>query len=122
MRILVTGSSGLIGLALVPALQAAGHDVLRLVRAAPVGPGELRWDPSSGEIDAAGLAGIDGVVHLAGEGIGAKRWSDAQKERIRSSRVLGTSLLASTLASLSPRPSVFVSGSAVGYYGLRGDE
>lgn len=122
MRVLVTGSSGLIGSALVPALQAAGHDVVRLVRAAPVGPGEVFWSPSTGEIDAASLAGVEGAVHLAGEGIGAKRWRPAQKERILSSRVAGTGLLATTLAGLSPLPSVLVSGSAIGYYGLRGDE
>lgn len=118
MRIAVTGSSGLIGSALVHRLQADGHEVVRVVRQ---GQG-VRWDPEAGTIDAAGLAGVDGVVHLAGEGIGEKRWSDEQKRRIRESRTKGTYLLANTLAGLDPKPSVLVSGSGVGYYGLRGDE
>lgn len=122
MRIAVTGSSGLIGSAVVARLEAEGHDVLRLVRSAATGPGQVQWDPSSGSIDAAALSGVDGAVHLAGEGIGTKRWTPAQKQKILDSRVKGTRLLAETLAALDPRPSVLVSGSAVGYYGLRGDE
>ena len=81
----------------------------------------MRWDPAAGEIDAAGLQGIDGAVHLAGEGIATHRWTDAQKRRILDSRVQGTGLLARTLASLEPRPRVLLSGSAVGYYGDGGD-
>ena len=119
MRVAVTGSSGLIGSALVERLRDDGHDVVRVVRASAAG---VRWDPEAGTIDEAGLAGVDGVVHLAGEGLGEKRWTDAQKRRIRDSRIKGTTLLASTLARLDPKPSVFVSGSAVGYYGLRGGE
>lgn len=122
MKIAVTGSSGLIGSALVPHLEAEGHTVLRLVRSAPRASGEVRWDPMAGTIDAAGLAGVDGAVHLAGEGIGTKRWSPEQKQKILDSRVRGTRLLAETLAGLDPKPSVLVSGSGIGYYGLRGDE
>lgn len=121
-RIAVTGSTGLIGSALVHRLQADGHQVVRLVRSAPKGPDEVRWDPAAGTIDAEALAGIDGAVHLAGEGIGTKRWSSEQKAKILDSRVKGTTLLATTMAALTPRPSVLVSGSGIGYYGLRGDE
>lgn len=125
MRVLVSGSTGLIGSALVTRLRSEGHDVARMVRGAAAGADEVRWDPAKGSIDLAGLhaAGpIDGAVHLAGEGIGEKRWSDDQKRRILDSRVQGTTLLAETLAALDPRPTVLVSGSAVGFYGLRGDE
>ena len=122
MRVLVSGSSGLIGSALVTRLRAEGHDVVRLVRRAPSGPDEVRWDPSAGTLDAAALGAVDGIVHLAGEGLGEKRWTPEQKQKIRSSRIDGTRLLAETAAALDPKPSVFVCGSAVGYYGLRGDE
>ena len=122
MRIAVTGSTGLIGSALVVRLKADGHDVVRLVRSPPRGSDEVQWDPAAGTIDAAGLAGIDGAVHLAGEGIGTKRWSTEQKAKILDSRVKGTTLLATTMAALTPRPSVLVSGSGIGFYGLRGDE
>src|SRR5687768_6715956 len=120
MRVAVTGASGLIGSALVDRLRIEGHEVVRVVRSAS--DDGVRWDPEAGTIDAGGLAGVDGVVHLAGEGIGEKRWSDEQKRRIRESRTKGTWLLATTLAALDPKPSVLVSGSGVGYYGLRGDE
>ena len=119
MRVAVTGSSGLIGTALVARLRGEGHEVVRVVR---TGSDGVRWDPEAGTIDAAGLEGVEGAVHLAGEGIGEKRWSDEQKRRIRESRTKGTALLASTLARLDPKPAVLVSGSGVGYYGLRGDE
>lgn len=119
MDIAVTGSTGLIGSALVPALREAGHRVRRLVRRAPVADDEVPWDPVAGTIDAAGLAGIDGAVHLAGEGIAEKRWTPAQKRRLVESRTSGTSLLASTLAALEPRPKVLLSGSAMGFYGDR---
>ena len=125
MRVLVSGSSGLIGTALVGRLRTEGHDVLRLVRRAAAAPDEVRWDPTGGTLDRAGLAAggpVDAIAHFAGEGIGEKRWSASQKQRILDSRVLGTRLLAETAASLDPKPSVFVCGSAVGYYGLRGDE
>ena len=121
MDVAVTGSHGLIGTALVAALTAAGHHVRRLVRGRP-GAGEVAWDPTGGTIDAAGLAGVDGVVNLAGVGIGDKRWTESQKARIRDSRVKGTTLLVETLVRLPTPPAVLVSGSAVGYYGDRGDE
>lgn len=121
MDVVVTGSSGMIGRALVPTLEAAGHRVRRLVRREPASPDEVRWDPATGTIDAAGLAGVDGAVHLAGEGIAEHRWTEAQKRRIRESRTAGTRLLAETLATLEPRPAVLLSGSAVGYYGDGGE-
>jgi uncharacterized protein (TIGR01777 family) len=118
VRVAVTGSSGLIGSELLVRLRTAGHEVVPLVRRA-VRPGEtaVRWDPAAGTIDAAGLAGIDAAVHLAGAGIGDERWSPERKRELIESRTLSTSLLASTMASLDPRPGVLVSGSAVGYYG-----
>lgn len=119
MRILVTGSHGLIGSALVPALARAGHDVVPVVRG-PAGPGEITWEPALGVLDASQLERIDGAVHLAGEGIADKRWTSAQKQRILESRTASTDLLARRLAEV--RPSVLVSGSAVGFYGDRGDE
>jgi uncharacterized protein (TIGR01777 family) len=121
MDVAVTGSSGLIGSALCPALAAAGHRAIRVVRSDDGGLDTLSWDPEAGTIDAEGLEGVDGVVHLAGEGIG-KRWSAKQKARILDSRVTGTRLLAETLAKLSRPPGVLVSASAVGIYGDRGDE
>jgi uncharacterized protein (TIGR01777 family) len=122
MDVLITGSSGLIGSALRPALQAAGHRPLRLVRGATTEPDAIGWDPKAGAIDAASLDGIDAVVNLAGAGIGDHRWTDAYKQEILESRVRTTDLLARTLAGLERKPSVLLSGSAVGYYGDRGDE
>jgi uncharacterized protein (TIGR01777 family) len=121
MRIAITGSSGLIGSALIRSLAADGHTAVPVVRGGGV-PGSIRWDIDSGEIDAAGLEGLDGVVHLAGEGIGDKRWTDEQKQRILESRTKGTALLVGALSSLDAKPPVLVSGSAIGYYGDRGDE
>jgi uncharacterized protein len=120
MRIAVTGASGLVGSALVPSLVAEGHEVRRLVRRAPAALDETRWDPAAGAIDAAALEGLDAVVHLAGESIAGGRWTRARKEKLRSSRVGPTRLLAETLASLKRKPSVLVSASAIGYYGERG--
>jgi uncharacterized protein (TIGR01777 family) len=120
--VLVTGSHGLIGSALIPRLRADGHRVARLVRGAPEGGDDVRWDPRAGTIDAAGLEGIDAVVHLAGAGIGDKKWTDDRKQLILESRTQGTSLLARTLAGLDRKPSVLLSGSAIGIYGDRGDE
>jgi uncharacterized protein (TIGR01777 family) len=118
----VTGSGGLIGRALVRRLQEGGHRVRRVVRSGGEGPDAVRWDPMVGTIDASALAGVDAVVNLAGEGIGDHRWTEAQKRRIRDSRVTGTTVLAEAMAALEPRPSVLLNASAVGYYGDRGDE
>jgi len=122
-RIAVTGATGLIGRALCASLAADAHRVVRLVRdPATAGPDDVVWDPAQGRIDAARLEGVDAVVHLAGEPIGAARWSQETRHRIRASRVDGTGLLARTLAALDTPPAVFVSSSAVGIYGDRGDE
>lgn len=121
MNVLVSGSHGLVGSALVPALQLAGHNVRRLVRGTSTA-GDVSWDIAGRRIDHAALEGIDAVVNLAGEGIGERRWSAAQKARIRDSRIDGTTLLAKALATMAKPPKVFVSGSAVGIYGDRGDE
>ena len=119
MKVAITGSNGLIGSALVAALEGRGDTVVRVVR----GDGDgIRWDPERATIDAAGLEGVDAVVHLAGEGIGEKRWTPEQKQKILDSRVKGTTLIATTIANLERRPSVFVSASAIGWYGNRGDE
>ncbi len=126
MRVAVTGSTGLIGRALVERLASGGHQAVPVVRAAgsgkPTGTSAIAWDPSQGEIDSAGMEGIDAVVHLAGEPIAARRWSDEQKQRIANSRTRGTALLAGALARLDQPPAVLVSASAIGYYGDRGDE
>ena len=123
MRILVTGSSGLVGSTLVPLLTGQGHQVVRMVRR-PSSPGEdvAVWDPAAGRLETSSLEQTDAVVHLAGENIGAARWTDERKERMRSSRVRGTRLLSESLAKLVVPPRVLVSASAVGFYGSRGDE
>lgn len=121
MRIAISGASGLIGNALVPALGASGHEVVRLVRREPQGSGELGWDPAAGTIDAAGLAGVDAILNLSGATIG-QRWTEARRREILDSRVETTSLLARTAAELDPRPSVLVCASGTGIYGDRGDE
>ena len=120
MKVVVTGASGLIGSALVPALRAGGHDVVRLVRRPARAADEVRWDPDAGHVDP--LSGVDAAVHLAGAGVGDHRWTAAYKETIRASRVDGTRTLASALAALDPPPRVLVSGSAVGWYGDPGDQ
>ncbi len=121
LTVLVSGSRGLLASALIPLLQSRGHRVVRLVRTR-AGPGEVHWDPAGGTIDAAALEGIDAAVHLAGERIAAVRWTRAKKARIYASRVMGTRLLAQTLAELSRPPRVLISQSASGYYGDRGDQ
>ncbi len=121
MKIAITGASGLIGSALVPFLTTGGHEVVRLVRRAPAGPAEAAWDPVRGTVDRGALDGVDAVVHLAGESIAEGRWTDAKKEKLRSSRLGPTRGLAEALASLPRPPKVLVSSSAVGYYGDRGD-
>lgn len=123
MRILVSGSTGLVGSALVPLLTSGGHEVVRLVRGAPQpGARDIHWDPDAGKLDEAALEGIDAVVHLAGESIASGRWTAAKKTRIRDSRVRGTRLLSEALARRQQPPRVLVSASAIGYYGDRGEE
>jgi uncharacterized protein (TIGR01777 family) len=121
MRIAVTGASGLIGSALVRSLAFDGHEVRRLVRRAPAGDGEVRWDPAAGTVDTAGLAGCEAIVHLAGAGVGDRRWTEARKKVLVDSRVQGTDAIARAAASLDTPPRVLVCGSAVGYYGDTGD-
>lgn len=121
MKVAITGSSGLVGSALVPFLTTGGHEVMRIVRRAPRAKDEVRWDPATRTIDAAALEGVDAVVNLSGENIAGRRWSEARKTLLRSSRLEPTRFLAETLAGLKKKPGVFVSVSAVGYYGNRAD-
>ena len=121
MQFAISGASGLVGSALAASLTSDGHAVRRLVRGGTRGA-DVAWDPQTGSVDSAQLEGLDGVVHLAGEGIATGRWSDEKKRRIRESRVKGTDLIARTLAGLARRPPVLVCASAVGFYGPRGDE
>lgn len=128
MEVAITGARGLIGSAVSRSLREDGHTVRPLVRPGSSATGEspdpaaIGWDPAAGTIDADRFDGLDAVIHLAGAGIGDKRWSPARKREIRESRTRGTDLLARTLAALDRRPRVLVSASAVGYYGDRGDE
>jgi uncharacterized protein len=121
VKVAVSGASGLIGSALVPALEAAGHDVVRIVRRQPEAPNEVEWDPSAGTIDAERLAGVDAMVCLNGATLD-KRWTEKRKAVIRESRVASAALLARTAAELDPRPAAFVSAGGTGIYGDRGDE
>jgi len=127
MDVAISGATGLIGSALARSLEADGHRVVRISRrpggSASTGRGrEVHWDPAAGTIDAAGLEGLDAVVHLAGEPIASGRFTEEHKRRVWTSRTAGTQLLARTLAELSTPPGLLVSGSAIGYYGSRGDE
>ncbi len=123
MKILISGSTGLIGSFLVPALRKIGHGVIRLVRRTPRSPvDEVAWNPIAGDLNPSELEGVNAVVHLAGESIAAGRWTPEKKDRIRRSRVEGTRLLAAAISELSRPPGVLVCASAVGYYGNRSDE
>lgn len=121
LRVAVTGASGFIGSALVPALLAQGHHVVRLTRTSAPRHETVVWDPARGQLDPAALSDIDAVVHLAGARVD-ERWTVAHKRDILASRVDGTSVLARVIATLRPAPRVFVSASAIGFYGDRGDD
>jgi uncharacterized protein (TIGR01777 family) len=120
MRIAITGATGLIGSALTKSLISDGHSVLKLVRKPTSDPNELSWDISKGISNTAPLEGIDAVVHLAGAGVGDKRWSEDYKREIRESRVLGTATIANAIAKLNQPPKVLISASAIGWYGDTG--
>ncbi|MCX2967714.1 MULTISPECIES: TIGR01777 family oxidoreductase [Streptomyces] len=120
MRIAITGSSGLIGSALARSLRPEGHEIVRLVRRPAASGDEVTWNPARGHVDAAGLAGVEAVVHLAGAGVGDRRWTAAYKREIRDSRVLGTRALAGALAALETPPRVLVCASGISYYGDTG--
>ncbi|HWN11783.1 MAG TPA: TIGR01777 family oxidoreductase [Pyrinomonadaceae bacterium] len=122
MRIIISGSHGLIGKALIEALRIDGHEIFRLVRNAPRDESEIEWSPDRYSIALARLEGFDAAVHLAGESIAEGRWTDEKKKRILESRTRGTQLLSDALANLASPPKVLISASAIGYYGNRGDE
>lgn len=117
MKVVVAGSSGLIGSGLVPALRGDGHEVVRLVRRGEPGRDEVVWQPAAGRLDPKALQGADAVVNLAGAGIGDKRWTEERRQTIIDSRVGTTALLAETMAALDPKPAALLNGSAVGWYG-----
>jgi uncharacterized protein (TIGR01777 family) len=120
VKVAVSGASGFIGTALVPSLEAEGHEVIRLVRREPGAANEIRWDPAAGEIDAQALTGVDAIVNLSGATI-AQRWTEARKREILESRTATTDLLARVAAELDPHPAL-ICASAMGAYGNRGDE
>jgi uncharacterized protein len=120
-KIVIAGASGLVGSALIPALESEGAEVTRLVRSSPK-TGEIEWHPNGDEIEPAKLEGFDAVINFAGENIAAGRWTDDQKRKIRDSRVNGTHLLSEAIAKVKKRPAVFLCASATGIYGDRGDE
>ncbi len=122
MRIGITGSSGLVGTAVRRRLESDGMSVVRIVRSSRPAENHIVWDPLTGDTDASQWEGLDAVVHLAGENIAKRRWTNTQKARIRASRVEGTRHLCRILTSLERPPSVLVAASAIGYYGDRGDE
>jgi NAD dependent epimerase/dehydratase family enzyme len=118
-RIAITGASGLIGSALVGYLKSEGHTVQRLVRRTPVAPDEVQWDPKTGFVDLEPLRGVNAIIHLAGVGVGDKRWSKKYKAEILNSRLLGTTAIANAVTELAPQ--VFISASAIGWYGESGN-
>jgi hypothetical protein len=122
MKLLISGSHGLVGKALVKSLEAGGHEIFRLVRHAPVSDSEIEWSPDRYSIALARLEGFDAVVHLAGESIASGRWDEDKKRKIRESRLKGTKLLSDALANLARPPKTLISASAIGYYGNRGEE
>lgn len=121
MRIAVSGASGLIGSALVPALRRDGHTVVRLVRRDSHGDDEVRWDPAAHRLDPTALSGVDAVVNLSGAGIGDRRWTSAYRRTLEGSRIDSTATLAEAVARAEPRPGALLSASAIGWYGDTGD-
>jgi len=121
VKILISGSSGLVGSSLLPFLNDNNHEVLRLVRFQPTAENEIQWLPDQNQIDLNSAGQIDAVVHLAGESI-ADRWNEEKKNKIRESRIKGTKLISDTISQLEQKPKVFISASAIGYYGNRGNE
>ncbi len=122
MKILISGSHGLVGSALMDSLKGDGHELFALVRRAPRSDAEVEWRPERGSLALARLEGMETVIHLAGESIASGRWTEEKKQRIRDSRVKGTTLLSEALANLSHPPRAFLCASAIGFYGDRGDE
>jgi len=120
VKVAITGASGLLGPPLARSLRDDRHDVLRLVRRVPAAPDEVQWDPEAGEVDLAGLSGVDAVIHLAGANLGGRPWTPAYRRTVMDSRVSGTRTIASAMARMEPRPRVLLSASGVGYYGPRG--
>ena len=118
-RVAITGSTGLIGSALVGHLRSEGHTVQRLVRRKAAAPDEISWDPKNGTIDIAALEGVDAVIHLAGANVGDHRWTKKYRAEILNSRLLGTTTIAQAVSTVKPK--VFISGSAIGYYGETGN-
>jgi uncharacterized protein (TIGR01777 family) len=121
VKIAVTGSHGLLGSALVTSLPAYGHQLTRIVRGS-AGPDDIGWDPAAGQIDSTALVGVDAVINLAGAGVGDHRWSVSYKREILHSRTDGTSTLSVALATMERPPRLLLNASAIGYYGVRGDE
>ena len=118
-RVAITGASGMIGTALVGHLKSEGYTVQKLVRRASRAADEISWDPQSGTVDLEALAGVDAIIHLAGAGVGDKRWTKKYKSEILNSRLLGTTAIANAVNTV--KPSVFISASAIGWYGETGD-
>nr|MDT0658925.1 TIGR01777 family oxidoreductase [Micromonospora sp. DSM 115978] len=123
MRIIIAGSSGFLGSRLVDHLATAGHEIVRLVRRAPRSPEEIRWDPGAGQLDPTALAGATAVINLAGAGVGDRRWTEAYRNLLRTSRVDSTGTLAGTIAGrpAADRPKALINASAIGWYGDTGD-